>query len=117
MSPSRWRSRCSRRPKRWTPPLFGKAEALEKKGFAATFSSGFKLLKKEMQAASAQLRAERLAAERSGRRGAYCPPKSIALDSKELLAHLRAIPAAQRPRVQVKDALRSFLLRKFPCAS
>jgi hypothetical protein len=92
-----------------------KADALEKKGMRAMFSSDYRLLKNEVTASFTALRAERLAAERAGRRGAYCPPKKVAISTRELLAGLRAIPAAQRSQVEVKDGLRTFLARKFPC--
>src|SRR5687768_7048868 len=92
-----------------------KADALEKKGMRAMFSSDYRLLKNEVVTASAALRAERLAAERAGRHGTYCPPKKSGLTSREILASFRAIPAAQRQTVEVKDALRGLLARKFPC--
>lgn len=92
-----------------------KADALEKKGMRAMFSSDYRLLRNEVTAGFAALRAERLAAERAGRRGAYCPPKKVAISTRELLASLRAIPAAQRSQVEVRDGLRSMLARKFPC--
>ena len=92
-----------------------KADALEKKGMMALFSSDYKLLKGEIERASAQLRAERTAAQKAKRPMAYCPPAKSGLDVKELLANFRSIPAAQRPRIQVKDALRNLLARKYPC--
>lgn len=92
-----------------------RADKLEKRGMMALFSSDYKALKAEVQIASGQLRAERLAAVKAGRKPAYCPPEKSALSPKELLDHLRAIPAAQRPRTEVKDGLRSFLVRKYPC--
>jgi hypothetical protein len=93
-----------------------KADALEKKGMMALFSSDYKLLKGEIEAAAGQLRAERLAAQKANRPAAFCPTqKAVQLDAKELLGHFRAIPAAQRPRLQVKDGLRSLFARKYPC--
>jgi hypothetical protein len=92
-----------------------KADALEKKGMTAMFSSDFKLLKKEVEASSLALRAERLAAPKAGRRPAYCPPPKSGLNSDEILAHFRAIPAAARPRTQVKEGLLGLLVRKYPC--
>ena len=92
-----------------------KADRLQKKGMAAMFSSDMGLLKTEIRTASEALRTERLAAERAGRRGAYCPPAKSGLNSNELLAHFRAVPPARRAGTQVKDALRSFLARKYPC--
>lgn len=92
-----------------------KADALEKKGMRAMFSSDYRLLKREVTAGFAALRAERLAAERAGRRGAYCPPKRVAIGTREMLAAFRSVPAGQRQSVEVKDALRAMLVRKFPC--
>jgi hypothetical protein len=81
------------------------------------FASDYKLLKAEVTNASAQLRAERLAARAAGRRPAYCPPQDQgSLDSNELLAAFRTIPPAVAARTEVKDALRALLARKFPCA-
>lgn len=92
-----------------------KADALEKKGMTAMFSSDFKLLKKEVETASLALRAERLAAPKAGRRSAYCPPPKSGLNSDEIIAHFRALPAAARPRMQVKEGLLGLLVRKYPC--
>jgi hypothetical protein len=94
-----------------------KAEALQAKGMLALFASDYKLLKAEVTNASAQLRAERLAARAAGRRPAYCPPQDQgSLDSNELLAAFRTIPSGVAARTEVKDALRALLARKFPCA-
>jgi hypothetical protein len=94
-----------------------KADALQAKGMLALFASDYKLLKTEVTNASAQLRAERLAARAAGRRPAYCPPGDQgSLDSNELLAAFRTIPPAVAARTEVKDALRALLARKFPCA-
>jgi hypothetical protein len=94
-----------------------KADALQAKGMLALFASDYKTLKAEVTNASAQLRAERLAARAAGRRPAYCPPQDQgSLDSNELLAAFRTIPPAVAARTEVKDALRALLARKFPCA-
>ena len=92
-----------------------KADALKKKGMMALFSSDFKVLKKEMEVAGGQLRAERLAALKAGRKVSYCPPAKSSLNAKEVLAHFRAIPPAQQKTMQIKDGLRSLLTRKHPC--
>jgi hypothetical protein len=94
-----------------------KADALKARGVTAMFSSDVGLLKNEIKGAGAALREERLAAERAGRRAAYCPPERPALNAEELLAHFRANPAPQRARTEVRDALRSLLVRKYPCPS
>lgn len=95
--------------------FLGKADALQKKGMMALMSSDYKLLKNEVVAQSQVLRNERLAAERAHRKPAYCPPPKSGLDSGEILRAFRTIPAAQRPRIQVKDALRALLAKKYPC--
>ena len=93
-----------------------KAEALKSRGALAMFSSDLRLLKGEVRTAAAALRAERLAAQRAGRRPAFCPPgPGGRLDSDELLRHFHAIPPAQRTRMEVRDGLRSLLVRKYPC--
>ena len=92
-----------------------KADALEKKGMLALMSSDYKLLMREIQTQGAALRAERLAAQKAGRKAAYCPPEKQSLTAKEVLTAFRTIPVAQRPRIQVKDALRALLARKYPC--
>jgi hypothetical protein len=93
-----------------------KAEALKSRGPLALFSSDLGLLKGEVQTAAAAVRAERLAAERAGRRPAFCPPEGRGrFDSDELLRHFQAIPPAQRARMEVRDGVRSLLVRKYPC--
>lgn len=92
-----------------------KAEALEKRGVGALLSRDLKLLKNEVKGAGEALRAERLAAQRAGRRAAYCPPERTALNAQELLDHFRSIPPAQRERMEVRDGLRTLLARKYPC--
>ncbi|WP_114953635.1 hypothetical protein [Sphingosinicella terrae] len=94
-----------------------KADALQKRGVTALFSADFRLLKSEVKGASEALRSERLAAQRAGRRAAYCPPDRPSLNSDEILAYFRSIPAPQRNRTEVRDALRGLLARKYPCAS
>jgi hypothetical protein len=93
-----------------------KADALEKKGMMALLSSDYKLLKGEVEAGVSALRKERLAAKAAGRPQAYCPVDGKpGLTSGEILKAFRTIPPPQRARVEVKDALRALLARKFPC--
>ena len=92
-----------------------KADALQRRGVGALFSADYRLLKSEIETNAQALRVERLAAERAGRRGAYCPPAKQSLSSNEILSAFRTIPEAQRERVEVKDALRALLVRKYPC--
>ena len=92
-----------------------KAEALQKKGVMALMSSDYKLLKREIETHAVTLRAEREAAVRARRKAAFCPPGKVSLNSGEIVSAFRTVPAAQRPRVEVKDALRALLARKYPC--
>ena len=94
--------------------FLAKAEALQKKGAMALFSSDLGVLKKEMQTTGGQIRAERLAAVKAGRKPPFCPPAKASMNSDELLAHLRGIPPAQRG-MSFKTAYQSFLARKWPC--
>jgi hypothetical protein len=95
--------------------FLAKADALEKKGMLALMSSDYKLLRGEIQTQGAALRAERLAAVRARRKPAYCPPEKQSLTAKEVLTAFRTIPVAQRARIEVKDALRALMARKYPC--
>jgi len=98
--------------------FLAKAEALEKKGAMALFSKDMGLLKSEVQSAGKAIRAERLAATKAGRTPVACPPADgkAKLDSKELMAHFRAIPPAERG-MSVKDGLSGLLAKKYPCRS
>lgn len=94
-----------------------KATRLESRGPLALLSSDLGLLKTEIQNSAPRLRNERLAAERAGRRPAFCPPAQggASLNSSEILQHFRSIPPAQRANMQVIDGMRSLMARKYPC--
>jgi hypothetical protein len=93
-----------------------KAEALKKKGPLALFSGDMKLLKAELQNSVVALRAENRAAKAAGRKPAFCPPEGKAsLNSDEVLSHFQSFPAAQRPRMRVREATRSLMAKKYPC--
>ncbi len=98
------------------PQFLAKAAALEKKGALALFSSDMGLLKKEIRSSAGALRNERIAAQRAGRKPAYCPPaKPSALGVSDILGHFRSIPADRRARMTTRDAFRSLLVTKYPC--
>jgi hypothetical protein len=90
------------------------AEALQKKGAMALFSSDLRLLKQEIQNSGKQLRAEQKAARQAGRTPATCMPAKASMNSNELLAHFRSIPAEQR-NMPVKAALAGLMRKKYPC--
>jgi hypothetical protein len=94
--------------------FLAKAEALEKKGAMALFSSDLKLLKAEGNAAGAAYRA-RLDRERAAGKPSSCPPKGTSVKSDALLAHLRTYPAAMRPTVTLRTAMADMFIKMFPC--
>ena len=91
-----------------------KADALEKKGALALFSKDIGVLKKEIQNSALAVRRDQIAARKAGRKPATCMPDKIKLDSDDLLAHFRAIPAAQR-NVPVKAAFADMMRKRYPC--
>ena len=95
--------------------FLAKADALQKKGPMALFSGDYRRLKREAEGAGAQLKAENAALVKAGKPTPYCPPKKGSLGSTELLNGFRAIPAADRPRMTVKDGMRTYLAKKWPC--
>ena len=95
--------------------FLAKADALKAKGAMALFSSDIGVLKREMQNAGLQLRAERQADIKAGRKASSCPPAKAALNSDELISAMRAVPPADRSRTPVKAVLRAHLIHKFPC--
>jgi hypothetical protein len=96
--------------------FLAKADGLQKKGMMALFASDYGVLKAETQADVQALVAEARAAKAAGRAPAFCPqPGKMSLASNEIIAALRAVPAAQRPRTDVKEPLRTLLARKYPC--
>ena len=91
------------------------AEALETMGIRAMFSGQARVVMAEMNEITRTLRAERAAALGQGRRPAYCPDANNRASPQELIASLRTIPAARRPQVQLRDAMRAFYARRYPC--
>ena len=94
--------------------FLGKAEALMKKGPMALFSSDVGKLKAEIGNSAKQLRIERTAAEKAGRKPSTCIPSKISLSSSEVLDHFRAIPPAER-NMPVKTAFAGLVRKKHPC--
>jgi hypothetical protein len=97
--------------------FLGKADALQKKGAMALFSSDIGKLKAEVVNSGKQLRAEQIGAQKAGRKVGYCMPErgKSKIGSNEVLAHFRSIPAAQRG-MTVKAAFAGLMRKKYPCA-
>lgn len=94
--------------------FLAKADALKKKGPMALFSSDFGLLKKEIQNSGKSLRAEQIAAKKTGRKLPYCLPEKASFNSTELLEHFRSIPPAQR-NIPVQAGFAGLMRKKYPC--
>lgn len=93
-----------------------KAEALSSRGPFALLSSDYSVLKDATMAAGMALKKERLAAVAVHQRPAYCPPAGKGgMDADELMNAIRAMPPALRAKTDLKDALRSMLMHKYPC--
>ena len=94
-----------------------RATALRAKGFAAIFSGGeIKALTAEAQAAGKRAAENRRAAVRSGQPPRFCPPQgSVSMGDKEFMARLSAIPAADRSRIDMTEAMTRMLAAKYPC--
>ena len=98
--------------------FYRRALALKAKGPMALFSGDLKKLKAEGAAAGESARAERLAAARTGRKPRYCPPADVrGMPATEFLERLGEIPAADRRRIDMKEATNRILAGKYPCKS
>jgi hypothetical protein len=95
------------------------AAALEGKGAMAVFSMGkIKALTAEAKAAGEKARQTRLATIAAGKKPRYCPPDGPqAMGSSEFMTRLSAIPASERVRIDMTEAMTRILEVKFPCKS
>jgi len=94
-----------------------RATALKMKGAMAIFSGGeIKALTNEGKAAAAKAREQRLAAVKAGQKPRYCPPEGKhSMDGNEFMNRLGVIPAAERARIDMTEAMTRILIQKFPC--
>ncbi|MCW3796393.1 hypothetical protein OMW55_01025 [Sphingomonas sp. BN140010] len=94
-----------------------RAERLLGKGPFALFDPDYKRLQREGTAAGDSIRRDRETAERTHRPILYCSPKPRAeLGNMEFIRGLRAIPAPQRQRMSLKQAMLMVLQKKYPCS-
>jgi hypothetical protein len=97
--------------------FLAKMDKLTSEGPMATATSDAALVKKELQDDAAALRSERLAATQAGKSPPYCPKEGAAQPTlEEIVAGLKAVPEAKRGTTEVKDALRTFMAKRFPCS-
>lgn len=93
-----------------------RANRLLGKGPLALFDGDYRRLRAEGVAAGTAIRLEREAMERRGQKPLYCSPKPRAdLGNMEFIRGLQAIPADQRARMSLRDAMLVVLQRKYPC--
>ena len=93
-----------------------KAASLKRKGPLAMFSGDLKLLTSQVKRDANELMAENKAAAAAGRRKAYCtPPGGVEMGTKDVVAAMQSVPAAQRARTSTKQALSAYFARRFPC--
>jgi hypothetical protein len=93
-----------------------RAERLKAKGPLAFFDSDYDRLKADATAVGKSIGDDRIAAEKAGKPILYCSPRPRAeLGSFEFIRGLEAIPAAERARMSLKDAMLRVLQKKYPC--
>lgn len=94
--------------------FLAKADRLQSLGPAALLSSDLNLLKSEGKAGGESYKA-RLMRERAAGRPSSCPPEGAKINSDELLAFLRTYPPAARPRINMRQAVADYFIKKYPC--
>ncbi|QNM82458.1 hypothetical protein H8M03_10655 [Sphingomonas sabuli] len=96
-----------------------RATKLKAKGPLALLSGGeIKALQQEGQAAGEAAAAQMKADKAAGRKTRFCaPPGPRKMGSGEFMERLSAIPAAQRARIDMTEAVTRIMAAKFPCRS
>ena len=96
--------------------FYKRSSALIAKGPLALFSRGeIKALMAEAQNAGKTSRAQRLAAVAAGKPPRACPPEKSSMNSDEFMKRLGAIPAAERARITMTEAMTRITIARFPC--
>ncbi len=95
--------------------FLAKADGLKAKGVMAMMSSDIGLLKDEMKVATTAYRTQINADKAAGRTPHSCPVPKGKMDSDELMAYFRTIPAARQPKISVKTAFFGMMKQKYPC--
>ena len=96
--------------------FYDRANQLQKKGMMAIFSGDVKKMMNEGKNAADASRNQRLAALKAGRKPRYCPPEGPQkMSTEEFMKRLGAIPAADRSRIDMTEAMTRILIVKFPC--
>ncbi len=97
--------------------FLAKADKLKAQGMMAMMSSDVGLLQNEIKAVGQAWRIDVDAARAKGRTDLGCPPPKgqVKMDSDQLMAAFRAVPAAQRATMSVKQAVYQYMRGRFPC--
>lgn len=93
--------------------FLAKADSLKAKGMMAMLSSDVGLLKAEVKSAGIAYRAD----VNAGKPPKSCPPPKglVKMDSDELIASFRTIPAPQQKTTSVRTAFANYMVKRFPC--
>lgn len=83
----------------------------------ALFSGGeIKALTREAQAAGKKAAETRKASMKAGQAPRFCAPEGpVSMDDKEFMTRLSAIPAADRSKIDMTEAMTRILASKYPC--
>ena len=97
--------------------FYQRAIKVKKRGPLALLSmKEVKLLVNEVKIAGAKVKETRLAAERAGKKGRYCPPpETKRMGHEEYVAGIGASPQAERKKIDLIEATTRMLAVKFPC--
>jgi hypothetical protein len=100
--------------------VLAKADALQRKGVFAVFSSDLRAIKAEANSDMTAFGTDYFTAAQAHRPLPACPPKEgpnklrITVDTDDLLQFYRSIPPARRG-MSSRQAFTDFMSRKFPC--
>lgn len=98
--------------------FYKRATALKAKGPLALVSRDFKPMTNEAKATGLHVRSTRLATIKAGKQPRYCPPAgSKRMGPEEFIAALGSLPAAERSRISISEAMTRVLARRHPCPS
>ncbi len=97
--------------------FLAKAEALQKQGMTAMFSSDAKLLQTEMKAVGESYRSMLATQKKAGGAVHSCPPPKgqVKMKSDEMLTYLRSYSPAARKTTSLKTAFYAMMKKRFPC--
>lgn len=81
----------------------------------ALLRSDTRRLMSEFRGAVRTVRDEQAAARTAGRRPASCMPDKTSFSVNDILGRFNAIPAPRRAQISVTQALREWMVERYPC--